>query len=589
MEGSITQLGLKNYLINHKKDKESFFRHTYKNFGNFVKSTLKFNFNGKFDFGMSSSFRIDKDARYGDFITNMVLKIKLPKLTGTTTFDTVEKKNHYVDGVGNALIEKITLKIGGHIVDEQTGEWLDIWSSLNVSSGSKDNYRNMVKKNNTYDSFKDTSEFLYIPLQFWFCQFINKYENIPMVLPLVSFKNTPIEIIIKTRKFSELLTYGGFKSSATVPNETTKSIESAELLIDYVVLENEERIKYLESQNQIYLVTQVQQEKFTIGANQEVLQASLKPFKYPITELLWVFRTNNNLEKHDYFNYSGRGSVNNANNKSYYKDMKISFDGRDRVDKMEDTYYSRIETAKHHNNVDTFSRINTYSFSLDPTNFAQPSGSCNFSGLFNPTMEFNLNTEITGGVPAGELIVFGINYNVLQINNNGNACLLHNLSKNTPDLLPNYPRGKLITDCNLTVQETEKAKELIAYINELNIFKDPRKIETGLANIIQNKDLQDIIKDKLKSDKGMDSIQDVTTPILDSLVSSIDELSLIIKKARQDGDDDTLNERKYLDLAGMVIDMDDSVKFFNDLLYKYLGLNTNIDFSRENNNKIYEQ
>ena len=87
----------------------------------------------------------------------------------------------------------------------------------------------------------------------------------------------------------------------------------------------------------------------------------------------------------------------------------------------------------------------------------------------------------------------------------------------------------------------------------------------------------------------MDSIQDVTNPILDSLVSSINELSLIIKKARQDGDDDTLNERKYLDLAGMVIDMDDSVKFFNDLLYKYLGLNTNIDFSRENNNKFYEQ
>ena len=588
MEGSITQLGLKNYLINNKKEKESFFRHTYKNFGNFVKSTLKFNFNGKFDFGMNSSFRIDKDARYGDFISNIVLKVKLPTLTGTTTFDGIAKNNHYTNGIGNALIEKITLKIGGHIIDEQTGEWLDIWSGLNIRNGTKSNYNNMIKKNNVYDSFKDNTEFLYIPLQFWFCQYINQYENTPMVLPLVSFKNTPIEIIIKTRKFSELLTYQGYDGTNTVPNETTKSIESAELLIDYVVLENEERMKYLESQNQIYLVTQVQQEKFTVGANQEVLQASLKPFKYPITELLWVFRSNANVSRNEYFNYSGEGSINNSNNKSYYKDMKISFDGRDRIDKMEDTYYSRIETAKHHNNVDDFSRINTYSFSLDPTNFSQPSGSCNFSELFNPLMEFNLNTEITGGVPAGELIVFGINYNVLQINHNGNACLLHNLSKNTPDLLPNYPRGKLITDCNLTVHETEKAKELIAYINELNIFKDPRKIETGLANIIQNKELQNIIKDKLKSDKGMDSIQDVTNPILDSLVSSINELSLIIKKARQDGDDDTLNDRKYLDLAGMVIDMDDSVKFFNDLLYKYLGLNTNIDFSRENNNKFYE-
>ena len=72
-----------------------------------------------------------------------------------------------------------------------------------------------------------------------------------------------------------------------------------------------------------------------------------------------------------------------------------------------------------------FSRINTYSFSLDPVNFAQPSGSCNFSGLHEPKMEFTMNT----GVPAGEIIVFAVNYNVLQINSAGNGSLLHNLSK----------------------------------------------------------------------------------------------------------------------------------------------------------------
>ena len=43
MEGSVTQLGLNNYLINRKGDSVSFFKHGYQNYSNFVKDTRKIN------------------------------------------------------------------------------------------------------------------------------------------------------------------------------------------------------------------------------------------------------------------------------------------------------------------------------------------------------------------------------------------------------------------------------------------------------------------------------------------------------------------------------------------------------------------
>ena len=335
MEGTISQLGLKNYLINNKKKKESFFKHNYKNFGNFAKTTLNFNFNNNLNFGTNASFRIDKDARYGDFISNMVLKLKLPALTGNTGGQT----HHYTDGVGNAIVEKITLKIGGQIVDEQTSEWLDIWSSLNINEGNSSNYNNMVRKTNIYNEYRNEG-ILYVPLQFWFCQYINNYENTPLVFPLVSFQNTPIEIIIKLRNLNELITYDGCTDKTTITE--SKSILESELLVDFIVLENEERIKYLEAKNQIYLINQVQHLTQTFNDSQTVVNVSLKPFKYPITELLWVFRSTANKDRNQYFNYSN-GTLNDSANLSFFSKMKLNFDGRERINNLDSEFFSELE------------------------------------------------------------------------------------------------------------------------------------------------------------------------------------------------------------------------------------------------------
>ena len=66
MEGSITQLGLSNYLINNNAGAVSFFKHAYKNHTNFAKDTRELNFKNGINFGQTASFRFDEDGKYGE-------------------------------------------------------------------------------------------------------------------------------------------------------------------------------------------------------------------------------------------------------------------------------------------------------------------------------------------------------------------------------------------------------------------------------------------------------------------------------------------------------------------------------------------
>ena len=73
---------------------------------------------------------------------------------------------------------------------------------------------------------------------------------------------------------------------------------------------------------------------------------------------------------------------------------------------------------------------------------------------------------------------------MLQADDKGNVWLLHNLSKNTPDQLPDPSKMSGLSICNFTVDAERVAKELVAKVNKFNIYRDPREIESGLANRI---------------------------------------------------------------------------------------------------------
>ena len=422
MEGSVTQLGLNNYLINRKGDSVSFFKHGYQNYSNFVKDTRKINFKNNFSFGKTSTLRMDKDAKYGDLITNMIIEIDLPTLSDTNSGGTVG----YCNGIGNALVKSVELKIGGNTIDKQYGEWMDIWTQLSNKPGLVSTYNRMIQKYSFHDSETFRGGKVFVPLQFWFCQ-NNNYNNTGLVLPLAALKDNYIELVVEIREFKDL--YISSDGEAPIGVNSYK-ISDANLLVDFVTLDEIERRKMQTQKRQIFLMSQLQfLGEVSLGQNTLEKTISMEDFKYPITELVWVVRRDDTTTTKDYFNYSHTLSNNGRLDPITY--TRISFEGRDRVPELSSEYFRMVEPYKVHGNVpNTF--IHVYSFALMPENISQPSGLADFSGLQEPQMHIKFRSSLS----ESNLLLYAINYNVLQIDDKGNAWLLHSMSKGTPNAFP---------------------------------------------------------------------------------------------------------------------------------------------------------
>lgn len=430
MEGTLTQLGLSNYLINKKSPAVSFFQHQYPNYANFGRDTRRIPFKTNVDFGKVGSARLDEFARYGDLISNITLQIDLPDISAIKT--TTGKSIGYCNGVGNALFNSIELYIAGQQIDTHPAEWMDVWSQLSMKAGIQNTentnylgaYGRLIKKFKpfSYQSFQGGT--VYCPLHFWFCNYTSSDTN-SFVLPIATLNNTTMEIKVNVRKFLDLLVVQGADGSYPIGNFT---IGGAYLLIDFITLEPEERLKLLRVPRQFFLIQQLQYQTYGVANNASQTTISLRDFKYPVSELIWILRRDDAEASTDYFNYGD--SLNTLRNDPILT-TRLVFEGQDRVPELESEFFSTLEPIKHHSNCpNTF--IHCYSFAMKPEDIANPSGVCNFSDLSEPNLVFTFKTGIT----SSTLFLFALNYNVLQTDDKGHAWLLHALSKASPATFP---------------------------------------------------------------------------------------------------------------------------------------------------------
>jgi hypothetical protein len=426
MDGSITQLGLNNYLINKEGSAVSFFRNAYKNYSNYAKDTREVNFKNSVRFGQKSAFRFDEDGKFGDLVTNIVVAIDLPDLT---PYSNINGYNFgYCNGVGNAIAKNIELRIGGNLIDHHTSEFLDIYGELTVKPGCKENYYNMIQKysDNNYTTTSFTGGRIYIPLQFWFCRNITS-RNSSLVFPLSSLYNSTIELTIEFRNFIDLIV----TDDMVLTGAPNLEIQDSQLLIDYIILEEEERNRYINVPKQLNIINQIQNYEYSIDANTTEKIFSLKSMKYPVTELIFIIRRNDSDNFNDYFNYSNTNLLNIINKSNPIKNVRLMFDGKDRIKTSPASIFTQLEPTKVHTNTPVNKYIHVYSFALEPEKIEQPNGVCNFSELQEPQIHLTFNTSLA----ASTLFIYAVNYNVL-ISIKGSGYLLHSLSKATPISFP---------------------------------------------------------------------------------------------------------------------------------------------------------
>jgi hypothetical protein len=115
----------------------TWFKFVYRRYTNFAIESQRMYFDGSPNFGQKLSCLV---PRNGDLLGPVFLKVNLPQLVYKGTNQPVG----YVNSPGHALIQEISVQIGEQIIDKQTGQWMEIWSSLTVDASQRAGFEQMV-------------------------------------------------------------------------------------------------------------------------------------------------------------------------------------------------------------------------------------------------------------------------------------------------------------------------------------------------------------------------------------------------------------------------------------------------------------
>ena len=200
------------------------------------------------------------------------------------------------------------------------------------------------------------------------------------------------------------------KSNIAFRNIYNLSLSNAYLLIDYIYLDNMERIKFARS-NHEYLIDILQFD------NNKIIFNTTNKIKYGYTQSTkeLIIQAQNQYMNNNYytdpFNYTTSFNKNIA--KSLIKKILIKLNGFNRELDYDKNFYTYIQSLQHHKSTPPMG-IFIYSFALYPSN-NQPSGTCNLSKIDDFSIDITVE-PISYNKPAN-VKVYALSYNILQIIN----------------------------------------------------------------------------------------------------------------------------------------------------------------------------
>lgn len=415
--------GKQDHKILSKNLDDSLFNEEHTKHTNFSRGSVTIDYKGNGNWGSTIKFTIPKD---GDLLSSIYLNLKLPEISinDIQGIEESERENYrlkWANYIGNALIDKVILRIGGQVIDELYGNYLQIHTDLYDDDWNKlmmlghDGNLN-IPQNILY------AEELYIPLKFWFSDNPKKY------LPLVALKHHDVELEIKFTEFHKC--YSILKITGSVDELVhtkkklkTKQFEKIQLETNMVYLSGDERKKVASKEHE-FLITQVQRRQKSVNTN-GFIDLNLN---HPVKELIFFIQPLKNVEQGEFFNFTSKlAYLSNEYEdiKSYdisnYKLMtkyhlldeaRIIFNGKERVSWKNYKYYYYLQNYEHYrNSADHY--VYLYSFSMNPLS-DNPSGSCNFSRIDNAQLQFKLRN-----VPKSNLEIIDKDDNVTNILVNG--------------------------------------------------------------------------------------------------------------------------------------------------------------------------
>jgi hypothetical protein len=246
----------------------TFFKVVYRRHTNFSVEPIQQVFNGAANFGRTVTCNLNRN---GDLITNMYAVVQL------AAADAGAVEWGYVRRLGYALIEETKVEIGGSKIDEQYGDWLNIWHELSHKVGQERGHAAMIGDDDAHKALSSEARAestLYVPLAYWF----NRHNG--LALPLIALQYHDVRVTIKYRAAADCVNHKGTAAPAM------PEMSDSYLLIDYVFLDSEERKRFAQASHE-YLIEQLQftgSESLTNNTNNKYRLNFNHPSKY----LVWA-------------------------------------------------------------------------------------------------------------------------------------------------------------------------------------------------------------------------------------------------------------------------------------------------------------
>jgi hypothetical protein len=277
----------------------TFFKVVYRRHTNFSVEPIQQVFNGSADFGRTVTATLNRN---GDLITNMYSVVMLRDVVSDAGI-----KWAYVRRLGYALIDETKVEIGGSKIDEQYGDWLNVWYELSHKIGQERGIAAMLGDSKDLTSFavEHKATTLYVPLAYWF----NRHNG--LALPLIALQYHDVRVTIQYRDAAKCVNWCDMEAyQSTLSNF---GMEDSYLLIDYVYLDSEERKRFAQASHE-YLIEQLQftgSESLTNTANKYRLN-----FNHPSKFLIWVPHLQKYNNSNQYLAYADNGDWSEARDRA---------------------------------------------------------------------------------------------------------------------------------------------------------------------------------------------------------------------------------------------------------------------------------
>jgi len=290
----------------------TFFKVVYRRHTNFAVEGIAVPLTGSINFGSKATVTIQRN---GDLMLQTYLRVVMKEV----------KDDHYtgrfawVRRLGHALIEDVSLLIGGSQIDKHYGTWMDIWYELTHDISQERGYAQMIGDTPEITELSTAGNNglikprfeMFIPLQFWFCR------NPGLALPLIAlqYHEVRMDFTIANKDHLFIASEGNVvdtvldKDSQFKTSDAYRSlgIESAEVLVNYVYLDSEERRRFAQVGHE-YLIEQLQFTgaqtiNGTTSTNRTQSQYDLN-FNHPSKELIWALKSGSFTTGESFLAYS---------------------------------------------------------------------------------------------------------------------------------------------------------------------------------------------------------------------------------------------------------------------------------------------